>query len=131
MAENINNIPTVETSSGNFGSTPPMTQDIGPNQNPMLNIPSSATNPANFSPDYQTVLDKIDFSPLTNMAYGPSPVNPETARLIEQAAIPINKVIQAPYNDLNSNYSGNVTGGSYNPGDLVQVQIQLLDIKTL
>jgi hypothetical protein len=118
MAENINNIPTVETSSGNFGSTPPMTQDIGPNQNPMLNIPSSATNPANFSPDYQTVLDKIDFSPLTNMAYGPSPVNPETARLIEQAAIPINKVIQAPYNDLNSNYSGNVTGGSYNPGDL-------------
>ena len=80
MAENLNNIPTVED-SGNLGSTLPSAANVGPNETPMFNMPSTSINPANFAPDYKTALDQIDFSPLTERAYGPSPVNPETAKL--------------------------------------------------
>ena len=113
MAENLNNIPTVED-SGNLGSVPTETANIGPGQTPMFNLPSASINPANFAPDYKTALDQIDFSPLTERAYGPSPVNPETARLIEMAAIPINRIASPAYNNINSTAPGRATGG-YNP----------------
>ena len=113
MAENLNNIPTVED-SGNLGSVPTETANIGPGQTPMFNLPSASINPANFAPDYKTALDQIDFSPLTERAYGPSPVNPETAKLIEMAAIPINRIASPAYNNINSTAPGRATGG-YNP----------------
>ena len=106
MAENYNNFTGTVENAGNL--TP--REDIPSGVNPRLNIPSASVNPANFSPDYQTFLDKLDFSPMTERAYGPSPINPDTAKLIEMAAIPINGLMSPSYNNANSPIPGRVTG---------------------
>ena len=89
-------------------------QDVPAGTNPALNLPPTTIDPSKLAPDYESFLDKLDFSQMTARAYGPSPINAETSKLIEMAAIPIDRVMSGSYNNMNSSRPGRVTGG-YDP----------------
>ena len=89
-------------------------QDVPVGTNPTLNLPPTTIDPSKLAPDYESFLDRLDFSSMTARAYGPSPIHAETSKLIEMAAIPIDRVMSGSYNNMNSSRPGRVTGG-YDP----------------